>query len=84
MKANILLLMIAIVTFASCATFKSGQTPDDVYYSTPKKLTEEESKKDEVKTKSSNEYNYEDRSIKMRTTNYRRWSSLEEVDAYKL
>jgi hypothetical protein len=74
MKAKYLLILTVIVGFASCATFKSGQTPDDVYYSPAKKYAGEENR-DQAKNKE--EYNYEDRSIRMKTTDYRRWSSLE-------
>lgn len=40
MNARILLLVSALAGFTSCATYRSGQTPDDVYYS-PARETEE-------------------------------------------
>lgn len=44
MKNKLLLLAIAVVSFTSCSTiYKSGQTPDDVYYS-PVRLVGETSK----------------------------------------
>jgi hypothetical protein len=77
MNTKVLLLACSIIGFASCATFKSGQTPDDVYYSPAKKYTQNEENKDEVKNKrKTEEYNYEDRSLRMRTTD-RRWATLE-------
>ncbi len=78
MNSKFLLLAVSIISLASCATFKSGQTPDDVYYSPAQKISEENEEKSEVSNNRRNEYyNFEDRSIRMRTTNYRRWSSLE-------
>jgi uncharacterized membrane protein YgcG len=47
MNAKILLIAFSAAAFASCSTaYKSGQTPDDVYYS-PVKLVEE--RKDEAR-----------------------------------
>jgi hypothetical protein len=78
MNSKFLLLAVSIISLASCATFKSGQTPDDVYYSPAQKISTDNEEKSEVSNSRRNEYyNFEDRSIRMRTTNYRRWSSLE-------
>jgi hypothetical protein len=78
MNSKFLLLAVSIISLASCATFKSGQTPDDVYYSPAKKITEETEEKSQVRNNRRDEYyNFEDRAVRMRTTNYRRWSSLE-------
>ncbi len=79
MKTTYLLLTVIIMSLASCSTFKSGQTPDDVYYSPLKKYTAEEEKKNEKQvTKRSSrvedDYNYEDRALRMRINNQRRWS----------
>ncbi len=42
MKTNFLLLALSVAVFSSCSTiYKSGQTPDDVYYS-PVKIVEEQ------------------------------------------
>jgi hypothetical protein len=75
MKTKILLAFATAATLASCSTFKSGQTPDDVYYSETKTWTENENKK-EVSRKE-DDYNYEDRALKMSVSSGRRWSTLE-------
>ena len=49
MKTNILLLTLTIIGFSSCATFKSGQTPDDVYYSPTRANVQNEENKQETK-----------------------------------
>jgi uncharacterized membrane protein YgcG len=65
MNSKLLLLAISVAAFSSCTTlYKSGQTPDDVYFS-PVRLTgvdkeEEQEQRDEVKT-----YGKEDRTIRM-------------------
>ena len=82
MKAKYLLLLVLVITLGSCSTFKSGQTPDDVYYSSVKKYTDDK-KKDEIKEQPQEEvakkeaYNYEDRLVRMKATNYRRWAGFE-------
>jgi hypothetical protein len=53
MQTKILLLALSAVAFSSCSTaYKSGQTPDDVYYS-PVRYTEakQDNDRDEVKNK---------------------------------
>lgn len=68
-----ILLLLAVVTLASCSTmYKSGQTPDDLYYAKPKEA---------VTVKKSNRYErldnvYEERQIRMAAYDYR-WRSLD-------
>lgn len=68
-----ILLLLSVITFASCsAVYKSGQTPDDLYYSKPR----------EVIVKNSNRYEkldnvYEERQIRMAAYDYR-WRSLDD------
>jgi hypothetical protein len=53
MNAKILLIALSAAAFSSCSTaYKSGQTPDDVYYS-PVRYTEgkQDNDRDEVKNK---------------------------------
>ena len=62
MYAKILLIALSVAAFSSCSTaYKSGQTPDDVYYS-PVRVTEEtrNNDRDEVKKE-----NTEDKNIRM-------------------
>jgi hypothetical protein len=69
-----ILLILSIATVASCSTaYKSGQTPDDLYYSKPKIVTESN-----VEREVSNERNttkIEDRQIRMAIRD-QRWRNL--------
>ncbi len=79
MKKNILLFTIVATVLASCSSLKSTQTSDDVYYSVEKTYQpKEEDKQDEKK-----QYNFEDRSVRMRVEDGRRWSSLENPYYYE-
>ena len=43
MKSAILLLALSAVTFSNCTTaYKTGQTPDDVYYSPARPIDQDE------------------------------------------
>lgn len=58
MQTKILLLALSAAAFSSCSTaYKSGQTPDDVYYS-PVRYTEEkqDNDRDEVRNKPTTDY----------------------------
>ena len=74
MPTKILLLIITVAVFSSCSTaYKSGQTPDDVYYS-PVRFTDENqdnTKQDEAKTVSAEEIE-----IRMCSRD-RRWRDLD-------
>ncbi len=62
MNIKLLLIAIATVSVTSCSTaYKSGQTPDDVYYS-PARAIEENYNRNEVEYRTDN---YEDRAIRM-------------------
>ena len=75
MNIKILLLAISATAFASCNTaYKSGQTPDDVYFS-PGRVIEENTKTDEQKDQANTE-NIENREIKMKVYD-RRWRELD-------
>lgn len=80
MKSAILLLALSAIVFSSCSTaYKSGQTPDDVYYSPARPADEyvqSENKKDR-KYRYSDDY-YEDRYLRMRVQNRYRWSDLDD------
>ncbi len=73
LKMKTILLLLGVVTLASCSTmYKSGQTPDDLYYAKPKEA---------VTVKKSNRYErldnvYEERQIRMSAYDYR-WRSLD-------
>ncbi|MDB5201369.1 MAG: hypothetical protein JWQ27_778 [Ferruginibacter sp.] len=75
MKIKILLLAISAAALGSCSTaYKSGQTPDDVYYS-PARVVEENTKyeeQEEVVTRNDRD----ERQIRMATYD-RRWRDLD-------
>ncbi|HEX7845172.1 MAG TPA: hypothetical protein VF476_05170, partial [Chitinophagaceae bacterium] len=81
MKPSILLLaVITAVAFSSCSTaYKTGQTPDDVYFSpvTPEDEYVRVERKDRDRYQGTDEY-YDDRYLRMRVHNRTRWSELDD------
>lgn len=80
MKSTILLLALAALIFSSCSSaYKTGQTPDDVYFSPLPKGDEyvRTEKKEDKSYKGSDEY-YEDRYLRMRVQNRYQWSALDD------
>ncbi|MEJ7626299.1 MAG: hypothetical protein WKF35_05520 [Ferruginibacter sp.] len=81
MKFKILLFIISATVFTACNTaYKSGQTPDDVYYS-PAKVIEEETQTEtetekETQKEIASQENIEDREIRMRIRD-RRWRDMD-------
>jgi hypothetical protein len=79
MQTKILLLALSAAAFSSCSTaYKSGQTPDDVYYS-PARNTEEkqEKERDEVRDRpAANDY-----TISMGIRDYR-WRDFRDDYSY--
>jgi hypothetical protein len=72
-----LLLISSIALLASCSTaYKSGQTPDDVYYSKPKEVQIETTTRSE-RNAGRYEEDYQDRQIRMAIRN-QRWRSLDD------
>jgi len=56
MNTKLLLIAVALVTLSSCSSvYKSGQTPDDVYYS-PVRMYDVEEKKDDSRKDDSRTY----------------------------
>jgi len=79
MNSKLLLIPVFIVTLASCSTaYKTGQTPDDVYYSPARYYGEErENKKEENRETAQNRTDYsEERQIRL-GINDRRWRYLD-------
>jgi hypothetical protein len=75
---SVLPLLSLVLLFASCTTaYKSGQTPDDVYFS-PQRPQDEyvrvENKKEKYRY---DEQNDDDRYLRMRVRNRRMWSDLD-------
>ena len=80
MKTKLLLLAVSAAAFSSCSTmYKTGQTPDDVYYSPIRPYVdgqeENKDKKEEVRNDQVNYYNTDDRLIRMGILNSR-WRYL--------
>jgi hypothetical protein len=79
MNFKFLLLVIATVSIASCSTaYKSGQTPDDVYYSPVRGIDEKDNREDEEDRSD----NYEEREIRMATRD-RRWRDINDDYDYR-
>lgn len=82
MNRKIILLAISAAVFSSCSTtYKSGQTPDDLYYSPARVVSEkvEKEKKEEIRTV---RRSYEDRQIVMGIYD-RRWRNFnDDYDAF--
>ena len=77
MKSAILLLALSAIIFSSCTTaYKSGQTPDDVYYS-PARPQDEYVKAQRNDNRYSDDY-YEDRYLRMKVQNRYRWNDLDD------
>ena len=98
MNTRILLLGAALVSLGSCSTmYKSGQTPDDVYYSpAPQQRVASNNNNDDdryydetgdgeyvnVQTdQDRNAYTSEDNYLRMKVRNRAMWSSLDYYDA---
>jgi len=83
MKSQILLLALTTAAISSCTTsYKTGQTPDDVYFSPARPQEEyvQTEKKEKPRYQSREEY-YDDRYLRMRVHD-RRWSELDDYYYY--
>lgn len=82
MKSKILLLALTVAAFSSCTTaYKTGQTPDDVYYSPTRTQQENEDEYAEVDKYDNRQYRdkedfYDDRFLRMKVSNRYRWNEL--------
>src|SRR5688572_584399 len=80
MKSTILLLALTAAVLSSCTTaYKTGQTPDDVYYS-PARPEEEYvkvEKQEDRQYRYDDEY-YDDRYLRMKVRDRSRWSDLDD------
>lgn len=78
MKLQILLLAVGALVLGSCTTaYKTGQTPDDVYYSPARPQDEyvRVNERDNGQYRYDDEY-YDDRYLRMKVMNRTRWSEL--------
>jgi hypothetical protein len=73
MKTNLLPLLLAASLLSSCATYQSGQTPDDVYYSPGREALARVDKEDYEES-----YVKDDNYLRRRVSNRYRWGSIDE------
>ena len=67
-----IIFLLAVLLFASCSTaYKSGQTPDDIYYAKGRTVVENTNRYERV------EKVYQDRQIRMAAYDYR-WRTLDD------
>jgi len=83
MKRILLLSAIGLSVLTGCSTaYKAGQTPDDVYYSPAKGVSEkkEDKKQAQQQQERYDEYtnNADDRYLRMKVANRGRWSSIDD------
>jgi hypothetical protein len=72
MVFRILLFALFLTGFSSCATYRNGQTPDDVYYSPEREnIGYVQTERDENNRTSYNENRLEDRRLRQRVTDSR-------------
>ncbi|MDP4263107.1 MAG: hypothetical protein Q8941_11320 [Bacteroidota bacterium] len=84
MKPQILLLALTAAAFSSCTSaYKTGQTPDDVYFS-PAQAADEyvQTKKEDDRSYQGRDEYYDDRYLRMRVSNPRLWSELDDYYYY--
>jgi hypothetical protein len=82
MKSSIIIVALAALAFGSCTSaYKTGQTPDDVYFSPARGDGGEEyvqtEKRDDRRYQGTDDY-YEDRYLRMRANDRYRWSVLDD------
>ena len=79
MKTKFLLIPLLAIVFTSCSTaYKSGQTPDDVYYS-PVKMVEDDNDDEKEEQKITDK---EEKEIRMATRD-RRWRDFDDDYNYR-
>jgi uncharacterized membrane protein YgcG len=84
MKRQILLLAITAAALSSCTTaYKTGQTPDDVYFSPTRPQDEyvRVKEKEDYRYQYDEQY-YDDRYLRMKVHNPSQWSSLDDWYSY--
>ncbi len=82
MKPQILLLAITVAALSSCTTaYKTGQTPDDVYFS-PAQPRDEYVRVEERSEYRYDDNYYDDRYLRMKVQNRTRWDYLDDWYAY--
>ncbi len=88
MRTSILLLVLSVIIFSSCTSaYKTGQTPDDVYFSPPRPQDEYVKVKEKDETKYRNNYDqdeyYDDYYLRMKARDRYLWSTLDDDYYYQ-
>jgi hypothetical protein len=83
MKSTLLLLAVSLCIFTGCSTaYKTGQTPDDVYFS-PARPQDEYVQSEKDKDEYSYREDYDDRYLRMKVRNRTRWSDFNDWYSYE-
>ena len=85
MKSKVLLLALSVAALSSCTTaYKTGQTPDDVYFSPARPQDEyvRIDKEDSRQYRSDDDY-YDDRYLRMKVNNRSRWNDFNDWYSYE-
>jgi len=83
MKRQILLLAITAAAISSCTTaYRTGQTPDDVYYSPAKPQDEYVRVQEEDNSYRNDDEYYDDRYLRMKVQNRTRWNEFNDWYSY--
>lgn len=83
MKHQILLLAITAAAISSCTTaYRTGQTPDDVYYSPARPQDEYVRVEEETDKYRYNDEYYDDRYLRMKVMNRMQWDNLNDWYSY--
>jgi hypothetical protein len=82
MNNRFVLLVLSIAAFTSCNVYKSGQTPDDVYYSPAKERPAYVSGDQNKKQYQDDYVDMNDRYLRMKTLNRSRWSAFDDDYMY--
>ena len=84
MKQTLLLSLLGIGLLTGCSTaFKAGQTPDDVYYSPGRAVTDlREERAQQQQQEEYQDYvsSLDDRYLRMKVANHARWSTIDNFD----
>ncbi len=79
MKDKILLTLLVGFLLTSCSSvYKSGQTPDDVYYSPTKEVVKKENKEEDKQEDQAS--TSDDQYLKMKVRDRYRWSRIDDYD----
>ena len=73
---NILPVVLAIAALSSCSVYRSGQTPDDVYYSPGKKIYVS----DAVDRYESYPSSSDDAYLRMKVKDHDKWNTIDDYD----